>query len=258
MGFSRQEYWSGLPLILRFLYYNKKKPIVLFGCSYTYGLHLSPDQVFSYKLAHQTKRPVYNRAWQGWGIQHMLEQTTHKEVFENIPEPEYIIYTFIDDHFRRLYISHISPYDFLTKDQYLNYELKNEKLIKKTNKNKIKTFISNTYIAKTIREYQLQKFINNQRLSNKKIDFALLHFLESKKNIDNYWKNTKFIVFFYDDTTMNKILASKLEENGFITITSKELTKEDLSNEKYCFDNHPTEEAWDLLTPLIVEKLELK
>ena len=56
----------------------------------------------------------------------------------------------------------------------------------------------------------------------------------------------------------NQILKTKLEKNGFITITSKDLTNEDLTSEKYSFDNHPTEAAWDLLTPLLVEKLNIK
>lgn len=56
----------------------KKLPIILFGCSFTYGDGLNNNQTFSYKLSHLAKRPVYNRAECGWGVQHMLSNLEEK------------------------------------------------------------------------------------------------------------------------------------------------------------------------------------
>ena len=55
-------------------------------------------------------------------------------------------------------------------------------------------------------------------------------------------------------------LKKELEDNGFIVISTKDLTDVNLKIPKYTMqdNNHPTEEAWNLLTPLIIKKLGLK
>lgn len=49
-----------------------KRPIVLFGCSYTYGVLLNDDETFSAKLQNYTKRVVYNKAMSCFSLQNML------------------------------------------------------------------------------------------------------------------------------------------------------------------------------------------
>ena len=249
---NKQGNWGRAPEGLEY----PNKPIVLFGCSFTYGMFLEKEQTFSYKLSHLTKRPTYNRALTGWGIQHMLYQCGFYKFYTTIPEPEYVIFTYIDDHLRRLHTLSISSYDLLTQDQYLRYKEKNNKLTPIKNENKLISFLKATYIIREIHSQYIRKkiFINNNRKNS--ILFAVKHFKLSKERMQKHWKNTKYIVIFYD--TENEFLKSELEKIGYTVITTKELTTENLQEEKYLEYKHPTEEAWNLLTPLIAEKLSIK
>lgn len=235
------------------------KPIVLFGGSSTYGYNLNTEQTFSYKLAREAKRPVYNRAVTGWGIQHMLEQSRFEELYEDVQNPEYIIYTFTDDQPGLLFISNISSYDFLLKENNLKFKNINGKLTKNKERNKILAFLKSTYTARTIKNWYIEKFvIKDESKTIEKIGLILKYFIDTRKEMDSYWENAKFVIFFYNDSAFNKMLSAKLEENGFITISAKDLTTKNLRNDKYSWNNMPTGEAWNLLTPLIAEKLELK
>lgn len=50
----------------------EKRPIVLMGCSFTYGEKLQYDETFGYILSEYIKSPVISIAHSGWGIQHSL------------------------------------------------------------------------------------------------------------------------------------------------------------------------------------------
>lgn len=65
----------------------KKEPIAVFGCSYAYGYKLKEEQSFGYKLSEYTKRPVYNRAYSGLGIQHMLYQLEREDFIRKFLSP---------------------------------------------------------------------------------------------------------------------------------------------------------------------------
>lgn len=98
-NFKNEEWFFRSPSDLLY----KNRPIILFGCSFTYGQNLEQNQTMSYKLSQYTNRAVINRAHSGWGIQHMLWQLKNDKELTKIPNPEYIIYTFIPDHIGRLY-----------------------------------------------------------------------------------------------------------------------------------------------------------
>lgn len=237
--------------------YNKK-PIVIFGCSYAYGFSLNNEQTFSYKLSKLAKVPVYNRAWTGWSIQHMLYQTKLDELYKQIPEPEYVIYVYINDHIRRLYLLTFSSWNILADEQNLRYKEKNGQLVEIKNNNPILRQIKRLYIVNKIHHIYVKNFI--LRKNNKKncYKFAIKHFKESKKEMQKHWKNTKYVVFFYEDGKENNYLKLYLKNLGFIIINKSDLTDEDLNSSKYLLKNHhPNENAWNLLTPLIIEKLNI-
>ena len=82
----------------------KRRPIILFGCSVTYGNLLDSENNFSGILSRISKRPVYNMAYDGWGPAHMLKllkENRNKNLFF-IKNPEYVVYTIIKDHKKRL------------------------------------------------------------------------------------------------------------------------------------------------------------
>ena len=253
--FPRPENNWGRPVVG--LEYNKK-PIVIFGCSFAYGFSLNNEQTFSYKLSKLAKVPVYNRAWTGWSVQHMLYQTKLDEIYKQIPEPEYVIYLYINDHIRRLYLLSFSSWNILADEQNLRYKEKNGELIEIKNNNPILKQIKRLYFVNKIHHSYVKKFILSEKNKKNCYDFAFQHFKEAKKEMKKHWKDTKYVVFFYEDDKQNNYLKENLKKEGFIIISSYDLTKEDLKSSKYLLDNHhPNEIAWDLLTPLIIKKLNI-
>ena len=86
--------------------------------------------------------------------------------------------------------------------------------------------------------------------------------IETRDKLEKHWNNKiNFTVLLYDNIPIKnkKMLREKLEANNFTVIDTSDLTKEDLNSEKYLMqDNlHPTEAAWDLLTPKIIKTLGL-
>ncbi len=238
------------------LQYTNKKPVVIFGCSYAYGYRLNDSQTLSYKLANYAKIPVYNRAWSGWGISHMLYQAKIEEIYRQIPEPEYVIYVFIEDHIRRLYLMAFSSWNILIDEQNLRYKEKDGKLVEIKNTNPLLRQIKRLYIVNKIHHRYVLKYIYDFKNKQKCNDFAIKHFVEAKEEMQKHWKNTKYTVLFYN--TQNEYLKNKLEENGYTVINTSDLTDKNLSSPVYMSkDYHPKEAAWDLLVPPLTKKLEL-
>lgn len=237
--------------------YNKK-PIVVFGCSFAYGFSLNNEQTFSYKLSKLAKVPVYNRAENGWGIQHMLYQSKLDELYKQIPEPEYVIYIYINDHIRRLYLLTFSSWNILEEEQNLRYKEKNGQLIEIQNRNPILRQIKRLYFVNKIHHSYVKKFILRKGNEKNFYDFAFKHFAEAKTEMEKHWKNTKYVIFFYDSNKEDTYLKDKLKDIGYIIINKSDLTNEDLTSPQYFLTNyHPNENAWDLLTPLIIKKLNI-
>lgn len=237
------------------------KPIVLFGCSYTYGYNLEQEETLQYKLAKITKRPVYNQAFTGWGPQHMLYQTELDSFYEKIPEPEYVIYTLIDDHVRRAYLMSFCAANFLHETINLRYKEKNGKLVEIKNTNPLLRFIRRLYLTNEINQLFVKHYISKEENQEKCYDFLFKHIRQSKENMEKRWESTKYVVLIYNTGKIKetKFLKQKLEKEKFIVLDTHQLTTERLFERKYMQINyHPTEDAWDLLTPLIVEQLEEK
>ena len=246
--------WGRAPEGLEF----NSKPIVFFGCSYTFGMDLPKEATLPYKLAYLAKRPTYNRAYQGWGVQHMLYQTKLPKLYEQIPEPEYVIYTHMNDHPRRLYILTFMAGHMLNEDFNLRYKEKNGELIEIQNKNNFLNFVKRLYITNEIYHFYVKHFVLSKNNLKNVYDFELKHFIESKKEMQKHWKNTKYVVLFYDKMYDDEYLKDKLKQDGFIVINIYELTTEDLTDKKYTIrDYHPNEAAWDLITPKVIEALKL-
>ena len=235
-----------------------KKPIVIFGCSYAYGLNLNKEQTFSYKLSHFTKRPVYNRAVSGWGFQHMLNQVKQNQFYIDIPEPEYVIYLMINDHFRRLYVPTFMSASLLDETYNLRYELKDGKLIIKKEKNALLEFIHRLYITQKIEHFYINNILLKSDNYEQYFSFALQHLVESKNEMKKHWKNTKYVVILYQTFPHDNLFIEQLKKNGFIVISLKYDYNLNLHTPEYMSqDYHPKEQAWDLLTKKISESLNI-
>lgn len=239
----------------------KNKPIMLFGCSFAYGMWLNDNQTFAYKLSELTKRPVYNRAYTGWGIQQMLYQLNRKDFYTEVKEPEYIIYIFIPDHEKRLLQT---LYDFFSGEPYLKYVEKDGQLEEAT---RIPTFFLRFYTVRAMLCAEQQNAYSkiNYKKYNQIFDLMEKTFIESKRVANQHFPNTKFIILKYygadapDSWFMKTERWHELEKKGFIVVDTKELVGRYLDKpEDLCPDIlHPSEKAWDIVTPKLVKKLNL-
>lgn len=240
--------------------YKNKPPIILFGCSYAYGQYLGTNQTLSYKLAYKLKQTIHNRGIVGGGFQHMYYQATSDSLYETIPEFDTIIYVMIHDHLRRMFWNYFGVLDHHVLP---HYNIKNNsKLIIDNYNNKFTTFFNSLYTVKTLNHIITDKYVYDEKNAEKITNIALLYFVESRKELEKKLnKKIKFCIIFYEDWPIlyGSLLKEKLEKNGFIVTSTNELTDEDLANEKYLMqdNHHPTEAAWDLLTPKIIKKLKL-
>ncbi len=240
------------------LYYTKK-PVVVFGCSYAFGFTLKNEQTFSYKLSHLTRRPVYNRAMAGWGIQHMLNQVRQSGFYKDVPEPEYVIFVMINDHFRRLYAPTFMSANLVTEDFNLRYENKNGELVLKQEKNKFFENVHRSYFLQKIEHFYINNILLEKNNHKKYFDFAAKHFIASKSAMQKHWKNAKYVIILYQAFWYDEIFIKQLKDNGFIVISlPNDYGLLNLRTPEYQLPNyHPTEKAWNLITPKIIGTLNL-
>ncbi len=234
----------------------KNKPIIIFGCSFAYGLFLPPEATFSHKLSNLLQCPVYNRALSGGGLQHMYRQTTTPLFYRQVPKTDTVIYVMINDHYRRMYGE---PFHIRNNYLYFHYKHVNNKFIYPKYDNVFSNFADSCYTIRLIRKHLQHHYINNPKNADKITDLAVLYFIKARRNMEKRWGNhINFNVVLYDFDLYSQKLEKKLIKNNFNVIKTNSLTKEDLTLQgKYAFENdtHPTELAWDLLTPLIAEKI---
>lgn len=232
---------------------SRKRPITLFGCSYTEGLGLKENQTFGYKLFQKTDRTVYNRGALGTGPQFILYQLRRDDFYKEVPDAEYFIYTFIPDHFERMYKYQAS---FFYKDINLRFELKNGKV------EEVKPAFLPLYSLFTIKK--IQEIISNKKIQNttKTFNLFLAIMKDSIALTKQHYPNSKFIILFYKDPT-RKVLSSeqikRLEDTGFIVVDSEKLAGHELMSKQYRLadENHPSEKAWNDIVPNLVRYLNL-
>ena len=250
-----------------------KKPIVLFGCSIAHGDLLNNDNNFSAILSKITKRPVYNMAFSGWCPSHMLRllQTDKRLLF--LDDPEYIIYTFINDQKRRMFFYQGWRY---RSQLYRVFELdKNDNLVLYPNKY---PFYWRFMLTKHF-QYALERagYINEENVD--KLLFKI--FEESVKIIKKRYPNSKLALLLYDvklcndDTNvpifktediLTKKEQEKFKELGFEIINMEELVGKSFCGEEYhahcpiygdVDPHHPSTKMWEEFVPKLVEKLNM-
>ncbi len=230
---------------------NSEKPsVILFGCSFIWGTGLNDEETFSYQLGKLTGRPIFNRALGGWGVQHMLYQLKQKEFYSQFKNPpEYIIYTFFPGHYIRMK----TPVNEVYIPCYLVfYKYKNKKFILRKN-----TFLNSKIIILHFLRNKFQNVFETRKRYKKKVDFELFNYLlESKKEMEKHWPNTKFVVFLYEQP-YNDYIEKKLQLNNFIIISNKNFQINPDEQKYRLLDAHPSALYWKDVTPKIVEVLKL-
>lgn len=247
-----------LPVVAKPADCDENKPILILGCSYAFGAYLEHEQTFAYKLAEMLKRPVYNMSMPTTGFQYMYYQTQSGIFYKKVPKTDTVIWIIIDDHFRRM----LGEGFFLWEDvSFLHYSLKNNDFVPDNYKNPFVKFFKTSYTCRLLKTFYNRIILNNDKQSDKITDEALLYFVKTRENLEKHWNNKiNVIVFMYNPQNLSKKLMPKLESNGFYVVSTSDLV------DIYIEDNslmqvenwHPNEAAWDLLTPLFVQKLKEK
>ena len=226
---------------------NKKKEIVLFGCSFTYGVGLKENETFSRKLSKYTNRSVYNRGIPGCGTNHMLYMV-EKGLSSNIKNPEYFIYIYIAGHIYRLYM----PASFF-HNLLIYYKEKDNKLVLQKDWD---NWHWHSYTLRTLNE-QLE-YAGKIHSHDKKIQFLLKHLNRTQEEINKKYPESKFVVLAYSGEEDIKAIEKELTENKIKIIYLSDLSSEDFTKKPYALeDGHPSALAWDIIIPELTKKLSL-
>ncbi len=235
---------------------SKLPPILIFGCSFGYGYKLDEKQALAYKLANLTGRSVYNRSISSYGIQDMPYMLETYPLEKEIPNPEYIIFVFIENHIYRLYRPVMGPneayYDVHYKQTKDGLELAKPFYF----------FYRFPIVRYVIHHYMFNKidFID----FDKKFDYMKLHFERTKEIVHKkftppYPKIVILIFHEFEADIYNTKRWKELQDEGFIIVDVKKITNKNMGDDKYRIpnDGHPNEAAWDVITPALANALHL-
>lgn len=250
---------------------TNKRPILLMGCSYTYGQWLTKETNISAKLANLTGRTVYNTGIIGGGpiaqLKFLYDENKKHKIDISSP-PEYVVYTYMFHHIDRW--QYWQYYDVLRKLGIIKNQPYN------------KLYYSYTYSY--IRNTEFDNYIID---NNYQIDLFVDILKGIKDEINLLYPDCKFIILIYSDENYDicedligknserkaridelfKIMYStdfreRLEKIGVQIISTEELIgrrmykKEDrIPSYIDMFHPHPSETAWDEILPKLIIKL---
>ena len=231
----------------------KKQPLIIGGCSFAFGQGLKNEETFDYRLSHITKRPVYNIALPGKGLQHNLYYVQNMLKDKNIQNPEYFIYVIMSDQIRRLYTP-VCLHDFTGFPEYkLNKKNKLEL------KNDTYPFYKQLYVYYFFNNlyYSYVGYKNLEQHSK----LVKEYLRERKEAIKEQYPKIKFVVLFYGDYDKYFNLSlDELEKEDFIFIHTQDISEINVFAEGYHLapnDFHPSAKTWEILTPAFANELKL-
>lgn len=241
----------------------KKRPIMTVGCSYAAGALLQDNQTLAYKLNELTGRTTYNRALSGSGPQFMYRDFSDVNIKNEVPDVEYVIYVFIQDHFYRSCRDMFQPNAHILE---LSYKIKDGKLAE----NKSPFFIfNNLFLGRLFSEYYKKiKYFSEQ---DKGFPLFMKIMEMSSQQIHEKYPNSKFILLDFPELAeydnygkpllkLTNEQISQLKDMGITYLnTEKILGYEMRDKEKYCAEDnyHPNELVWDEVAPALVKALSL-
>lgn len=234
------------------VYSNSKNAenVVLFGCSYTQGTTLTAEQSLHTKLNKYWNKSVYNYGVPGGSPKEALFFLKNLDKFDKRPnynDVEYVIYTFIDDHEKRLVSNLNSTVPNFRKNKNGELEYVDSKF----------ESIKLSYIYREINNLLYEKQLIKNTDEN-----LLFYIKEINKEISNKFSNgnqkTKFIVFVYTDPIFGyPKFKEALEKENITVINIKDFIDIDVTDPKYrTFDDHPSEYAWECIVPLLIKEIE--
>ena len=234
---------------------KNKKPVILFGCSYTESFGLQDNETFSAKLANYTGRTVYNRGKSGTGLPFLYYQLNDKQVLDELPKnPEYIIYTFIPDHIPRLtrFRSWVMCGDLL-----LRYKISKGKLVV----DEPRFPVLHTFFTSIV----IEEYIENHKRQEDVYKLFEEIWKQSVEIIQKEFKDTKIVIVYYESPfDLPYLYKDEIEKmkNVSPNIIFFDVKKEipDIMDRKYWLEDnsHPSALAWDTIVPKLADRLGLK
>ena len=224
----------------------KKPPIILAGCSFTYGDRLNYNETFSYILSKYTKHPVYNLGLGGTSPRTALyilrNKSLRNKLLKSAENIKYVIYTYIPDQLPRLYA------DVYRKPEPMFFYNKSE--------NKLKYFNSKGTIFRSYSYYLISRKIAYSMDTNKQFKLFQIYMNEISKEIKKISTGAKLVILAYDTYITP---AENFLDGDIIIINVSDIVKENLRDDKFrtIDHHHPSAEAWKIIVPKLAEKLEL-
>ena len=226
--------------------------IYITGCSYAYGFGLEKDETLSAKLGHLIKNPVYNKAFQSWGLNHTVFLAKNDILLkDNIKDPLAVFFLYDMFQNKRMFMPNV----FFERDEIL-YKVKGDKLVPR--KNIINFQSSNFPLIYTLNE-RLFDILATYPFFQKQIEEMLFfHFKTLKEEIYKKYPSTKLIILEYSPSPTLKNISNDLKKENIQIISFSDDLKLNLNQEKYCIpnDGHPTKEVWEIVTPKLIKELE--
>lgn len=225
--------------------------IVWFGCSFAEGAGLNDNQTPCYKISELTGKSCINKAKGATGTQFMYYQINNDNIMNDAKNADYVIYTFIWNHIQRLYNYQVNP---LIDMFNLRYKIIDGHLVDITPE--FNPLYSSFFVKRVLNKIvyeQAKEESYNFKLFNK--------IMKETYNISQKrYPNSKFIFIEFPELSKKELPdyeVKELESYGIKVVKVKDIIGNvDIYDQKYWLpDNiHPTEQAWDLILPTIVEK----
>lgn len=180
------------------------RSVVFFGCSVTFGYGLEDHEAFPYIVGQKLPQyKVYNFAFGGYGTHQMLAALEHGIVDEVVDiEPEYVIYTAIPDHLRRI-VNNISwgGHDpkYVLKDGKAQYAGQFDDNISITES-----------IRKKIKESLIFSELFGEQMEDQNVKLFGAIVAASQERVKQMYPNSKFIIVFWDDEVTQKRASDKM------------------------------------------------
>lgn len=237
------------------LEYNKR-PVLIYGCSFAYGFKLQEEETLGYNISQKCKRPVYNFGASAKGLQHAYYLIKNSKIIE--PEPEYIFYIFINDHFRRMFIN----CQKIDRVKYLTYENIDGELVQKNNKFEL---INRFCVLSNINDF-LYENIYKKINANETEALAELYFKSINNEIKLKYPNAKFVIVDYETSNyylLNKRIINRLKKQNIDYININEELNHKLGLDSYKLSKetdsfrHPNAKAWNEVSDFLIQKYNL-
>ena len=243
-------------------YNENSRPILILGCSYTYGQGIDKDKTLQSLLQKNTGRRVDNISYLGFGPDNILQHINYLHRFNLLSEYkyEYVIYTIMFNNIKRVEINNLC--------WYLTEKCKIKRF--SSFKNRLIYLADKLYTVKMIKAKLFIKNDKNRIEYNKFIVQRIFRII--KQDIPD----VKCIFLIYDDVktydiekmqvdSLNKDFWKYLDKDNVKIFSTKELVGDILYKDEYKLVNdpfqtphHPNDKAWGILVSALTKKIDLQ